>query len=179
MLHPFCSLIYSVQWLIRYKSGREDVSSLSVQLRTNWAKGYTRQKSFLEQGPPKNTRCQHTRTYQAERKRASFEANLCHLFQPRTKKKSEERRKSSKKCAGDDKAFQSLANLIMCSLYVPKCKNVCLSMWKEKGEKERGESKLVQRQGKLRRVPRERERERERDRERERERERERRRRKG
>ena len=27
---------------------------------------------------------------------------------------------------------------------MPKCKNVCLSMWKEKGEKERGECKAGQ-----------------------------------
>ena len=59
-------------------------------------------------------------------------------------KKSEERRKSSKKCARDDKAFLSLANLIMCTLHVPKCKNVCLSMWKEKGKEERGECKAGQ-----------------------------------
>ena len=60
------------------------------------------------------------------------------------KKKSEERRKSSKKCAGDDKAFLSLANLIMRTVHVRKCKNVCLSMWKEKSEKERGECKAGQ-----------------------------------
>ena len=68
-------------------------------------------------------------------------------------KKSEERRKSSKKCARDDKAFLSLANLIMCTVQGPKCKNVCLSMWKEKGERK----EVNARQGNLRGVPEERE----------------------